>query len=69
MARKKQISGSIFIRDYSEPLQSQRETTSYGERMMHVATFDADPMPLAADIAKYENELKNIKIKNITHEN
>ena len=57
MARKKQISGSIFIRDYSEPLQSQRETTSYGERMMHVATFDADPMPLAADIAKYENEM------------
>lgn len=48
---------TIRIRDYSEPLQSQRETTSYGERMMHVASFDVDPMPLAADIAKYENEM------------
>lgn len=57
MLNSKRLQGNIRIRDYSIPLQSQRETTSYGERMMHVATFDNDPIPLSADIAKYENEM------------
>lgn len=58
MARNKTSQyADIRIRDYSEPLQSQRETTSYGERMMHVASFDTEPMPLASDISKYENEM------------
>jgi hypothetical protein len=57
MAQKQTRTGAIRIRDYSEPLQSQRETTSYGERLMHVASFDNDPMPLAYDVAKYENEM------------
>lgn len=57
MAQKQTRTGAIRIRDYSEPLQSQRETTSYGERLMHVASFDNDPSPLAYNVAKYENEM------------
>lgn len=49
--------GAVRIRDFSEPLQSQRETTSYGERLMHVAVFDHDPLPLGFDVVKYENEM------------
>lgn len=57
MSKNNSFSGSIKIRDYSEPLQSQRETTSYGERMMYVASFDNDVLPLSHDIAKYETQM------------
>lgn len=57
MAQRRTKSGAIRIRDYSEPIQSQRETTSYGERLMHVAVYDNDPLPLAYNVAKYENEM------------
>lgn len=57
MAQRRFKNGSIRIRDYSEPLQSQRETTSYSERLMHVAVYDNDPLPLAYNVAKYENEM------------
>ena len=57
MARKQTMQGNIRIRDFSEPLLSQRETTSYGERMMHVASFDNESVPLSTDISKYENEM------------
>ena len=57
MAQKKSKQGLIRIRDYSEPLQSQKETTAYGERFLHVGVFDNDPINFAYDISKYENTM------------
>lgn len=52
----KKIYTDIKIRDFSEPLQSQKESTSYGERLTSVVSFDTDPLPTVYDITKYMKE-------------
>lgn len=42
----------VNLRDFSAPLISQKETTSYGERVLSVIDFE--PTPLVQDLAKKE---------------
>lgn len=42
------------IRDFSEPLIDQRDTTSYSQRLY--TSFDIDPVPSIMDLTKYETE-------------
>lgn len=44
--------GVVNLRDFSTPLISQKETTSYGERILSV--IDWEPVPLVQDLAKKE---------------
>lgn len=59
ITNKKTYAGrEVTLRDFSEPLQDVKETTSYGERMLF--TIDLDPTPQVFELAKYENEMIRI---------
>ena len=52
------VGSDVRMRDYSEPLQSQRELASYATR--HTALFDFGYEPEYTNISQYENQMIRI---------
>ena len=48
------VKGNFRIRDFSEPLVEQRDTTSYSQRFY--TSYDIDPTANVMDLTKYESE-------------